>query len=669
VPLCAGSDSPAPTQSRLAAFDGFDVAIWAVLTGTLVAAVTLGGQVFSWRAAGFLAVMNAASLAMGRAASPVAAPFFRVFGDYIFGVCAISLIVLAVCVAGAVSAWVGAGVAAVISAGAAVFAMRRGARAARGSADFILLLVICAACFIWSWQAVMAMPGLRATGLFSAWADYFLHAGEVAQFAQFGALHGTSIFAAGAALPFYHYGTYMVPAALCAVSHVPALVATTVLWTLLGFLIFGLSAALLGGALGGEAAGIAAVIAVLLLPDAAHYGLKNPFFDFHWLMQVAASGSYAMALACLALAMFLRWLRAGQRRDLAWAIGLVLGTFELRVHIFLVLSLTIAIMFLAVWRPARWWLRPVLVVLGAGAALLAMALLAAVPRAPDFFSGVHDPIGTLEGMLKMPPSWCADFYEHVVNSEHFTNPVARALWIGAVGALGFLQLSLAAFGALFPVYLGALGWLAWRGACRAEDFLPLAAVTAYFAMVAIFPDTPKEPFEFAHRPFVLPYTLLAIWCARYAMLAVQAGLRPAAGRRTALGVSVLLLAVPLALQSTAQSSGIQWNFLFSQIRIPAATQQAAEFLRRHAAEGEVVATPENPLDDAFLALSERPTLSPGTNFMIIQSGISPADALRRQQDIAAIFAPGAAPDAAEKFGARWVMSFPGTARPCCDSHN
>lgn len=669
MPLCAGSDSPALSQNRLAAFDGFDVVFWAVLTATLVAAMTLGAQVFSCRAAGFLAVMNAASLAIGRAASPLAPPVFGVFGDYIIGVCAFSLTVLTVCLAGTVSAGAGAGVAIVIGAGAGVLALRRGGRPARGTAEFILLLVICAACVIWSWQAVTAMPRLRETGLFSAWTDYFLHGGEVAQFAQFGALHGTSIFAAGAALPFYHYGSYMVPAALCAVSHMPALVSTTVLWTLLGFLMFGLGVAFLGGALGGEAAGIAAVIAVLLVPDAAHYGLENPFFDFHWLMQVAASGCYAMALACLALAMLLRWLRVGRRTDLAWTIGLILGTFELRVHIFLVLTLTIAIMFLAVWRPARWWWRPLLVVLGAGAALLAMALLATVPRAPDFFSGVHDPIGTLEGMLKMPPSWSADFYGHVVNSEHFTNPVARVLWVGAVGALGFLQLLLAAFGALFPVYVGALAWLAWRGACRAEDFLPLAAVAAYFTMVAIFPNTPKEPFEFAHRPFVLPYTLLAIWCARYAMLAVQAGLRAAPARRITLAVAVLLLAVPLSLQGTAQSSGIKWNDLFSRLRIPAATQQAAEYLRRHAAPGDVVATPAGALDDAFLALSERPTLSPGTNFMIIQAGISPADALRRQQDIAAIFAPGAAPDEAAKFGARWVVSFPGTVRPCCGSQN
>jgi len=642
-----GSANARRTESFLLLFFKKEALFLAFLTFGLFLALTIGAQLFSWRALAFLVAMNLASMAVGRALLRLEIPAFRLFADYVFGLCVLSLVMFAVCRLFFVSAGVGAAVAAIF----ALACSARWRRSAGGGADLLLALVVCLASFIWSWQAILAVPRLYATGRFDAWTDYFIHAGEVAQFARFGALHGTSIFAAGAALPLYHYGSYMASAALCAVSGLPALVVVTVFWTLLGFLLLGLAVAVLGEVVA-EGAGVFAVIAVLLVPDAAHYGVEAPFFDFHWLMQVAVSSCYAVALSCLAVAAMSLWLRGRRASHLVWAVGLTAAVFEFRVHVFLVLALTNALMFLFAWRPARWWHRPALVLAGLAAALGAMALLETLQRAPHFFSGGHHPVREMVEMLAMPPSPIQDFYGNLIAQVRPAGAALRVLWTGAAVLIGLLLVSAAAFGLLLPCYLAGLVWQARRGRLTAEAFFPLASVAAYWLMIVLFPDTPAEPLEFAHRPFVLPYTMLAVWCGRYALAALQAGLRDNLAGRVGLALSVLLLAVPLSLQGSAQRSGMTTAYLFCDWPVPRGLLTAAAYMRAHAAPGDVVAMPAGPLDDAFLGLSERAQLSPGSDFLTIQSGISDAQAALQAQELALALASDAA---ASRLGVKWIV--------------
>jgi hypothetical protein len=618
------------------------------LTACLSIALTIGAQIFSWRAFAFLVALNLASVAVGRALLRVEIPAFRLFAEYVFGLCVLSLIVFAVCRLFVVSAGAGAAVAGVFALGCGAF----GRRSAGTGPDLAVAAVVCVAAFIWSWQAILAVPRLEATGRFDAWTDYFIHAGEVAQFARFGALHGMSIFAAGAALPLYHYGSYMASAALCGLSGLPALAVVTVFWTLLGFLLLGLAVAVLGGVVA-EGAGVFAVIAVLLVPDAAHYGVAAPFFDFHWLMQVAVSSCYAVALACLAVAAMIFWLRGRRVFHLAWAVGLTAAVFEFRVHVFIVLALTNALMFLFAWRPRRRWYRPALVLAGAAAALAAMALLETIQRAPHFFSGGHHPVREMAVMLAMAPSPMQDFYGHLIAQVRPAGAALRALWPGAAVLIGLVLVSAAAFGLLLPFYLAGLVWQARRGVARAEAFFPLAAVAAYWLMILTFPDTPAEPLEFAHRPFVLPYTLLAAWCGVYGLAALRAGFRDQTARRLGLALSVPLLVTPLSLQGSAQRSGMATAYLFCDWPVPRGVLTAAAYVRAHAAPDDVVAMPAGPLDDAFLGLSERAQLSPGSDFLTIQSGISDAQAALRAGELAQALTSD---DAASRLGVTWTVA-------------
>jgi hypothetical protein len=656
VPRCDGSEIASRLRVNHPGFSFVDAAVIVFLTITMALALSIGAQNFSARTIVFLVIMNAASLALGRATLRIEIVVFREFAEFVLGVCIFSLITFAVCRLFTADAAAGAAVAIIASILAAAICISRGRREPAGSwLGFGLAKLICVAGFIWSWQAILAVPHMRATGTFTAWTDYFIHASELAQFAHFSILHGGSIFAAGAKLPLYHYGSYMIPAALVGIAGTPALVAATVLWTLLGFIILGLGTATLGAMLAGEAGGILAVLALLLLPDAAHYSLKNPFFDFHWLMQVSASSCYGVALACLSIAAMLRWLRNGAASDLAWAAGLTLAVFEFRVHVFAVLAITNALLFVAAWRPAQKWQRPAVVLLGLALATLTSIAVEFIPRAPHFWSGPHHPVATLVQMLGMPPSPHADLFKNLAA----TVPPAgfpHSLWTAAILMAGLALLLIAAFGALIFVYAAGLIFAIRRGAA-AEDFVPLTAIAAYLFIVAAFPDTPSEPFEFAHRPFVFPYTLLAIWCARDITLWLSPLFSGSYRRWIPLGLATLLLVVPLSLQATAQSSMLQWRALFSQFAVPPALQAGAAFIRAHSKAGAVIANQAGPLDEVFQALTERPALSPGTIFLQLQSGITAPDAANRRIALARALAGNPVP------GVQWIVIYPGTKPP------
>jgi hypothetical protein len=339
----------------------------------------------------------------------------------------------------------------------------------------------------------------------------------------------------------------------------------------------------------------------------------------------------------------LRWLRGGGAAALGWAAGLTLAVFVFRVHVFAVLALTNAMLFAAGWRPKRWGLRPAVV--AAGLLLLGLVswLSEVFPRAPHFWSGPRHPVTALGVMLGMRLSPHADLFKTVVASVHVGGALAQVICLG----LGLGILLFAAFGALVLVYAAGLFAAIKRGVL-VEDFVPLLAVLAYFVMVAAFPDTPHEPYEFAHRPFVFPYVMLAVWCARDAALWLRkAGAR---WRAVPMAVAMVLLIVPLALEGRAQSSLLQWRALFSALPVPQGVQAAAAYVRLNAGPGEVVAIPAGPLDEAFLALSERPTLSPGTVFLQLQSGISATDAAARQSELAQALAGQRIP------GVDWVVT-------------
>lgn len=472
-------------------------------------------------------------------------------------------------------------------------------------ADIAAIALVCLTTPVWSWRAIQSVPELLETGIFNAWSDYFIHSAEIAQFANLHDLHAHSIFAAGAPIPLYHYASYALPASIASLDGLSSLVCATALWTPLGFLVMGTAAFTLGNELEGRAGGIAAIAAVLLLPNAAWYGLRNPYLDFHWLLQISSSGSFGSGLALLALALFQRWVMQG--RPVVWVVAALLAVLvaPFRVHIAALLLPAMALASLHYWRASLAWKA----VAATGLACLTAAVILIsehIPRAPHFLSEPIHPLVFLHALHMMQPNNYAPLFRAAETSL----PPEFTL------AVGIVLLPLAVSGILLPLYLLLL--LKHR---RRGDALPALIILTYTTMVLLFPALPEEPDEFQHRPFVLVYAVLAVWCAamllRWAAAAVHS---PPRLRWVALPV-LLLLPFPLLLSPWAQQSRLEWGSLYVATAVPRPLLNMTSEIKRRSAPDAIIAVPSNVAARAVSALAERALYFPGEDFLRIQSGL------------------------------------------------
>ncbi|BCF98095.1 hypothetical protein PPGU19_026640 [Paraburkholderia sp. PGU19] len=119
------------------------------------------------------------------------------------------------------------------------------------------------------------------------WLDLYLHGTVIASFGDPLALTRGDIFLADARRPFYHYGPFMLPAALLPSTGLPGLGLATAVLLPFGLLIAALGTYAFAAELAGEGAALVAVLAIAILPDASHYGMYNGFYGFHWLLVTA----------------------------------------------------------------------------------------------------------------------------------------------------------------------------------------------------------------------------------------------------------------------------------------------------------------------------------------------------------------------------------------------
>lgn len=454
----------------------------------------------------------------------------------------------------------------------------------------------------WSWQAIGAVPRLRADGMFPAWIDFFAHAGYVAQFAHLDALRDSSIFVQGEKLSIYHYGSYMLPAAVAAMSGLDALTLATTLWPVLGFVFMGLGAAAAGAAIGGGYGGFAALVGVFLLPDASNYWLHNTFFGFYWSLQISAS-AYGVGVALLAIAFGALALN-GERGAFWLSLATGLMTAFFRAHIFVILALTAVPLVFFNWKPAqparRWISLGLLMPLGVFGAMLAER----IQRAPHFLTGDIDPLWMLKSLLT----------RSVLDQSVFEWLTLHSIPTGMIVAIGLVLLLISAFGALLPAYFG----LAVTGRkALAADWIPLFLALTYGLVVIAFP---KDDGEFQHRPFVLVYAALAIWCCTLGLRTMRA-LLPRYGVAVLATVGALLLPYPFLAARSVQVAGNEWApGIYVNFPIPRGLLESADYIRSNAAGGDVVWVDKGDSWAVVTGLSERTAFLALEPFYVRQSG-------------------------------------------------
>ena len=155
--------------------------------------------------------------------------------------------------------------------------------------------------------------------VFTVWDDVFIHVREISAFAH---AHGLAsipdIKMAGASAPVYHFASYMVPAALNAVTSTSAIDAYCAFQLPFGILLIGLAAFSLISIFWKAWPALIAAAAVVSLPDAYQQGFGIRLLSFHFMTQVNLGIFYG--IACISVAWI--FMIEGCRRARLVAVGI-----------------------------------------------------------------------------------------------------------------------------------------------------------------------------------------------------------------------------------------------------------------------------------------------------------------------------------------------------------
>lgn len=598
-----------------------DIMAAAIITATLTVALVIGAG-FSIAAPLTIAVAVLVAVPIGRtvlALCPVTLPAeARAPAELLLGLALFCTAMLLIALAGTLSAGTSFVACCVGSLALCVcLAPAPPSRDRWTPAGLAVLAIISAVSLAWSWEAIGTVPRLLSDGIFNSWIDFFVHAGFVTQFAHLAPLGGRSMFVAGEPIAIYHFASYMLPAAIKAFTGLPALAVITTTWGLLGFIMMGLGALVLGHVLHGRAGGLVAVAAVLLLPDSGQYLLQKTFFSFHWAQQVFCGSAYGLGLSLMALAFGVLTLRGDGKALTLTIVTTVLVAF-FRVHLFVLLVLAAIPVLYVNWYPERQWLRSACL-----AAILPVACIGAliaerIPRAPHFFSGHFDAIFAIGTLSSIGGGAVSDWFEAFV-----LLPVPGMLVL-VVGVLLFLTCALALLAPSYLTYLAVN-----RQRLMIGDSLPGFLLICYIGMLVLFPFERSR--EYQHRPFVLVYAALTIWCSVFLLRAAQSW-QPRQQLLLA-AICAPLALNPLLSIGLVQGAGNTWSLTRPSIHfsVDEGLRQAAEFIRSHAALTDVVWSNQDDPWAINTALTERTTFSSIETFAVSQPGRLHDQVLARQE--------------------------------------
>lgn len=422
-----------------------------------------------------------------------------------------------------------------------------------------------------------AYPTLLNSGTLPAWVDYFVHGSLVAGYGGPMAPIAGDIFLPGVPGIFYHYAPFLLPAALGPLSGLPGLgLATAVLLPL------GLFTALTGlFALAAEMAdrrvAFFALAAVVLLPDASHYGARIAFLDVDWMVFTSPGSGYAIGTAALAYLCLLVWLRGGERRTLVLATCLSVALVLIRAHMFLLWAPAVAgTVVLARLAPA--WRA------GAAAAAAVLGVSATVLLV---FGGFGEAV-----LAWTSPRAYLDFLV-TTGPPEFAGSLQQTTegWVSLLGAFLLLPATLGFWLAGLAV---AAGWTVRKGRWTAADWLPPLLCITYVLLVLWAPRAFNGSLsEYKHRHFVLLYALVGVWTG--VRLLELSGLARWAARQRLIfvGSACLSLGVPAlfllrAVDPAHPGTTIVWAKDFYEPKVTPGIPEAATYMRRRAARGDVM---------------------------------------------------------------------------------
>jgi hypothetical protein len=534
---------------------------------------------------------------------------------------------------------------------AAMFVAVRPAREeGQASVALLVLGLALAAATLWCQDSLRPISGEGDTVVFKPWIDGFYHAVHIR---IFGGSHGASSIEdfrlAGVPARLYHYGVYLTPAFIRQASGISSYTAFAGILAPMGVFFTGLGAYALFGSFWGRWPGLAACAALLLLPDGAQQGMRNPFMSYHWLTQISPSATYGVAIWACAWLFVMRGCTQGSWLQIlaGWLVGGLLLFYK--AHFFIASALLLLLVPPLFFRGPLGLRKRSLWATGAVAACVAAILwVRNVPGVP---------------LIRFDGSSVRDLLGHI---GRFTRPGAlRTFIIERIGLdsslpsnllLGTPFVLFAALGVFVPLLVVLVIRLRKRTPAVLLIFplLLLANFLAMFLGLALDMRS-STPDELSHRPVIVVYFAVVAWVGGAAGLSLLESKRLGRFARPAIVcLAVMLMAVPAYFGSGVHRMWAMRS-ISPPLHIPVGLVRAAEYVRDHAGAQDLVQDSQLDRFCVVAALSERRTFAARSMTLIhhnadqVQTRADMIDQFMSLRDASAVAAT------ARKLGFRWFL--------------
>jgi hypothetical protein len=461
---------------------------------------------------------------------------------------------------------------------------------------------------IWCRRVATLLPTFRSTGVVSIWSDAFIHATEIAQFGDPLAVGRSSFLLVDQPILFYHYASYMLPAAVARLVDLPAFGLVTSLLIPYGILLAALGCYAFATTMANQGTALLAPMALLLLPDAASIGLRNGFFGFHWLLFTAPGSGYGLGVAFTALMIVAMWRVDRRTSSLGLALIVTAALFEFRAHIFVLFAPALAITILWETDLVRRHARPIAWAMLC-AAVVGAVCVAVVPLARQtwlhfsafdrFMEIVH---------TGMSPTAYDGIYETIEREYGRETAWFAGFWALIPIALGAITIALPV---AMTLAIRRTGW-------QRLDSFPIWCAITWLGLVVFAPSAHGDFTEYQHRPFVLVYAVALVWTILWLDRALHATEDARFRSRSVVIFRTLLCAalcasVAMSVNKDPARPTFAWGKQYFGTSVEPGLLEAATFVRRRAVAGDAFALipvgPSNQATDAatrFAALSDVP---------------------------------------------------------------
>lgn len=473
-------------------------------------------------------------------------------------------------------------------------------RQSRGDSASLWVIGIClAATTLWCQDSIHPISVQGDMVLLKPWVDGFYNAVHIRIFS---ASHGASSIEdfrlAGVPARLYHYGVYLAPALIKQVSGIHSYTAFAGILSPMGVFFTGLGAYALFGSLWGEWPGLAAAAALLLLPDGAQQGMRNPFMSYHWLTQISPSATGGLALLAVAWLFVIRGCTQGNRLQViaGWLVSGFLVFYKLH---FFIASAPLLLLVPPLFFHGRLGLRKRALWAVSASAVYVVALVYGekVPGVPPIrFDGSS--VGEVLRLVQSfaMPGVLRDYLAHHMGADF---PWTSNLLFG----IPFILLEV--FGLFVPLLVILIIRLRKRTPLLHLLF-PLLLIANFLAMFfgLALDFSRSTPDELSHRPVMLMYFFVVAWIGGALGLTLFESRRLSRIARPAIiGLAILFMAIPAFLGPGVQR---MWAMpRISPVQLPIGLVRAAQYINEHGSKDDVFQDSQFDVTYTVAALSER----------------------------------------------------------------